>query len=621
MKIQERFLPLSKSEMISRGWSELDILLITGDAYVDHPSFGVALIGRLLEKSGYRVGIIAQPDWRGTKDFQIFGTKPPKLFIGITSGNLDSMVNNYTAAKKKRKTDVYSPGGQRGLRPDRALIVYANRVREVFGNIPIIIGGLEASLRRFAHYDYWQDKVRRSILLDSRADLLVYGMGEKQIIEIAENLENDIPVKYLTHLDGVTALTKSLDGLRDYVLLPSFAEVSSEKRKYALGFKQQYLEQNAFTGRTVVQQHGDRYVVQNPPAKPLTTHELDLLYQLPYTRKFHPKYEKAGGVPALAEVQFSIVTHRGCYGSCAFCALVQHQGKFIQSRSEQSILEEVRLLTKLDDFKGIIHDVGGPTANMYQTGCLRNGDRHCPQQTCLLPTACKNLEKDHGAYINLLRSIRQIPGVKRVFIRSGIRYDLLLADKSPDFLRELCAHHVSGQLKIAPEHVNSKVLGIMRKPRADVYFKFRQQYAEMNKKLGKKQYLVPYFISSHPGCGLQEMIQLAEHIKDLQYNPEQVQDFTPTPMTLATCIYHTGIDPLTGQSVYVPKTFKEKQMQRALLQFNDPKNYQLVKEALITAGRSDLIGNRPQALIPKKQPKHVSRKRKIKQHKQSDKKS
>lgn len=609
MNRPEKFLPMTKAEMNYQGWTELDILLITGDAYVDHPSFGIAILSRLLEAYGYRVGIIAQPDWRSKKDFLVFGKSPPKLFVGITSGNLDSMVNNYTAAKKKRKSDVYSPGGRGGLRPDRAVIVYANRVREVFGDIPIIIGGLEASLRRFAHYDYWQDQVRRSILVDSRADLLVYGMGEQQIIEIAENLENGISVEYLTHLDGVTAITKSLAGLRDYVKLPSFAEVSSDKKKYALSFKRQYEEQDAFSGRVVVQQHGDRFVVQNPPAQPLATDRLDRLYQLPYTKRSHPSYEKAGGVPALKEVKFSIVTHRGCYGACAFCALVQHQGKLIQSRSEESILEEVRQLTKLEDFKGVIHDVGGPTANMYQTGCSERGEKRCRRPTCLLPTACKNLQTEHSAYIRLLKSIRKIPGVKHVFIRSGIRYDLLLAAKETDFLHQLCAHHVSGQLKIAPEHINPQVLSVMRKPPAEVYYKFRQRYAKMSKTLSKEQYLIPYFISSHPGCGLTEMIQLAEHIRDLRYNPEQVQDFTPTPMTLATCIYYTGIDPLTNQKVYVPKSLEEKQMQRALLQFRDPKNYQLVKKALIKAGRKDLIGHHPQALIPPVKPKDVRQKR------------
>ncbi len=603
MKNRDKFLPINQADMTARGWDELDILLITGDAYVDDPSFGVALLSRLLETHGYKVGIIPQPDWRKTDDFEVFGEQPPRLFVGITSGNLDSMVNNYTAAKRKRKTDVYSPGGKGGQRPDRAVIVYTNRVREVFGNVPIIIGGLEASLRRFAHYDYWQDDVRRSILLDSRADLLVYGMGEKQIVEIAQNLENGIPIEYLTYLDGTTALVNSLDQFKDFAELPSFEEVSIDKRKYASAFKIQYQEQDPFKGRVVVQQHGDKYVVQNPPAKPLETYEIDHLYELPYVRDWHPIYDQQGGVPALKEVKFSIVTHRGCYGSCAFCALVQHQGKLIQSRSKESILREVKLLTTLPDFKGVIHDVGGPTANMYQTECSRKEAGHCGKRTCLYPATCKNLKTDHHDYIQLLREIRRVPGVKHVFIRSGIRYDLLLADTEHDFLRELCENHVSGQLKIAPEHVSPKVLQVMRKPPADVYFRFRKKYAEMNRKLNKRQYLVPYFISSHPGCGLDEMIQLAEHIRDLKYTPEQVQDFTPTPMTLATCMYYTGVDPLTGEEIYVPRTKEEKEMQRAILQYSNPGNYDLVKKALLQAGRDDLIGSSQKALIPAQKPR------------------
>lgn len=599
---RDNFLPIDSDDLKRRDWDELDILLITGDAYVDSPSFGIALIGRLLEAHGYRVGIIAQPDWRSTKDFEIFSTKPPRLFIGISSGNLDSMVNNYTAAKKRRKTDLYSPGGRGGNRPDRAVIVYTNRIREIYGNIPIVIGGLEASLRRFAHYDYWQDRIRRSILLDSRADLLVYGMGEKQILEIAESLANGIPIEHLNYLDGTTTVTKSLDNLTDFVELPSYDEVSSDQSKFALAFRLQYQEQDPYHGKVVVQQHGDRYVVQNPPAKPLESHELDRLYEYPYTREYHPIYQQEGGVPALKEVKFSIVTHRGCYGSCAFCALVQHQGKLIQSRSKESILKEVKALTKLDDFKGIIHDVGGPTANMYQTGCDRGEEGHCGNRTCLYPTPCNNLQKSHHKYIDLLRTIREVPGVKTVFIRSGIRYDLLMADKENDFLHELCKYHVSGQLKIAPEHVSSKVLKHMRKPGFKYYKKFRDDYEKLNKRLGKKQFLIPYFISSHPGSTLHEMIKLAEHIRDLKYTPEQVQDFTPTPMTLATCMYYTGIDPLTGEKVYVPRNNKEKEMQRALLQFRKPENYEIVKEALIKAERRDLIGDKSTCLISNRKP-------------------
>lgn len=599
---REDFLPMNKEDMHARGWDELDILLITGDAYVDHPSFGIALLGRLLEAYGYRVGIIAQPDWRSTDDFLAFGEKPPRLFVGIASGNLDSMVNHFTAAKHRRKHDVYSPGGEGGKRPDRAVIVYTNRMREIYGDVPIVIGGLEASLRRFAHYDYWQDSVRRSILLDSRADLLVFGMGEKQIIEIAQNLESGIPVQYLDYLDGTVALLNSKDQLQNYVELPSFQEVSSDKRKYAEAFKLQYREQDHFNGRTIIQKHGDQYIVQNRPAKPLEIHEMDRLYELPYTREYHLCYRQAGGVPALKEVKFSIVTHRGCYGSCSFCALVQHQGKVIQSRSKESVLREVKLLTKLPDFKGVIHDVGGPTANMYQTHCTRDGEGHCGKRTCLFPSPCKNLETSHSDYIDLLRAIRKVPGVNHVFIRSGIRYDLLMADNENDFLRELAKHHVSGQLKIAPEHVSPKVLRAMQKPAPDVYKKFRERYEKLNERLGKKQYLVPYFISSHPGCSMDEMVQLAEHIRDLKYNPEQVQDFTPTPMTLATCMYYTEMDPLTGKKVYVAKEPAEKQAQRALLQFRDPKNYDLVRDALIQARWDDLIGHGSRALIPERKP-------------------
>lgn len=602
MNTRNDFLPMNAEDMTARGWDELDILLITGDAYVDHPSFGISLLGRLLESHGYRVGIIAQPDWRSTDDFKAFGDRPPRLFVGVTSGNLDSMVNNFTAAKTRRKQDVYSPGGEGGKRPDRALIVYANRVREVFGNVPIIIGGIEASLRRFAHFDYWQDAVRRSILLDSKADILVYGMGEKQILAIAENLAGGVPVEYLDYIAGTTARLKSLEGLNNFVELPSFEEVSTDVEQYARAFKLQYDEQDAYRGRPVIQKHGDQYIIQNPPAMPLSMEEMDKLYELPFTREYHPAYEAAGGVPALQEVKFSIVTHRGCYGSCSFCALVQHQGKLIQSRSKESILREVRKLTEMPDFKGAIHDVGGPTANMYQTGCARGEEGHCGKRTCLYPSPCSNLNAGHRAYVELLREIRKVPGVNHVFIRSGVRYDLLMADTENDFLKELTQYHVSGQLKIAPEHVSPQVLRAMRKPSYEVYARFRKRYEDLNERLGRKQYLVPYFISSHPGCDLDAMIGLAEHIRDLKYNPEQVQDFTPTPMTVATCMYYTGIDPLTGKKIYVPKSPHEKRLQRALLQFRDPRNYELVREALEEAGRKDLIGYGPEALIPPMKP-------------------
>ena len=595
------FLPISKADMAKRGWEQLDFLFISGDAYVDHPSFGPAIICRILEKMGFKVGIISQPDWRSTNDFKKLGK--PKLGILVSAGNLDSMLNKFTAAKKFRSTDNYSPGGKPEMRPERATIVYCNRLREIWKKTPLIIGGIEASLRRFAHYDYWSDKVRRSILVDSRADLLVYGMGEKQIREIALKLSNGGDVSSLTDIKGTCFLTNSLEGIDNYELTPSMEEVVESKSKFAKAFKIQYQEQDSIRGKKVVQKSGDFYLVQNPPAQPLTTSEMDEIYDLPYQRTYHPSYKELGGVPAIEEIKFSIVGQRGCFGGCSFCALVSHQGRIIQSRSNDSIIKEAKLLTEMDDFKGYIHDVGGPTTNFRKPSCkgqLQHGT--CKNKQCLYPTPCNKLEADHKDYISLLRKLRALPKIKKVFIRSGIRYDYLLAAKD-NFLQELCEHHVSGQLKVAPEHVSHDVTKLMGKPGKDVYIKFAELFKKMNDKIGKKQYLVPYFMSSHPGANLKQAIEIAEFIRDLNYRPEQVQDFIPTPGSLSTCMYYTGINPLTNEKVYVAKGAYEKNMQRALLQYRDPKNYDLVYEALKRANRLDLVGFGKNCLIrPKQKP-------------------
>lgn len=592
------FLPVTLDDAKRRGWEELDVVLLSGDAYVDHPSFGTAVIGRVLEARGYRVGVIPQPDWTRLDDFKKLGK--PRLFFAISAGNLDSMLSNYTANKRRRREDAYSPGGKTGKRPDRATIVYTNRLREAFPGVPIIIGGIEASLRRFAHYDYWDNKIRRSILLDSRADLLIYGMGENQILAIAQGLQGGTRIEELNDIRGTVYWGKSFGEIKNYLELPSFEEVNEDKRKYAESFKLQYLEQDPVKGKTLIQKHGDQYVIQNPPAKLLNTEQMDFVYNLPYIRDYHPMYEEAGGVPAIREVKFSITSHRGCFGGCSFCSITHHQGKIIQSRSQESILKEVRLLTQMPDFKGIIHDVGGPTANFRITACKKQVDKGaCPGKDCLYPQPCKALEVDHSQYFNLLRAIRSVPKVKRVFIRSGVRYDYLLLDKSSDkFLEELCEYHVSGQLKVAPEHISKKVTDLMRKPGKKIYEEFKARYNKTNQKLGKRQYLVPYFIASHPGATLKEAVELAEYIRDMGYHPEQVQDFTPTPGSLATCMYYTELDPFTGQRVYVAKTQEERQMQRALMQFRDPKNHPLVYKALQRAGRLDLVGYGPKALIP-----------------------
>lgn len=606
------FLPVSKKDMKKRGWEYLDFVLITGDAYVDHPSFGAAIIGRLLESRGYKVGIIAQPSWKDVSDFQKLGK--PRLGFLITSGNIDSMVNHYTVAKKRRNQDAYSPGGRAGMRPDRAAIVYANRAREAYKDVPIILGGIEASLRRFAHYDYWDNKVRRSILLDSKADLIVYGMGENAIVEVAEALDNGIPINEITYVRGTVYKTKDKDRAYDYIVLPSYAEIVSSKEKYGDSFLIQYENTDAMSAKTLIEPYGDIYVVQNPPAMPLSQVELNHVYDLFYMRTYHPVYESQGGIPALQEVKFSIINNRGCFGSCSFCALTFHQGRVIQSRSHESIIHEAEVMTEDPEFKGYIHDVGGPTANFREAACEKQKNKGaCIKKQCLFPNPCKQLKIDHKDYLSLLRKLRNIPKVKKVFIRSGIRYDYLIYDKDESFFRELCQHHISGQLKVAPEHISSRVLQKMGKPNRQVYEKFVKRYYEINKDLGKDQFLVPYLMSSHPGSDIKAAIELAEYLRDLGYMPEQVQDFYPTPGTLSTCMYYTEMDPRTKEKVYVAKSPHEKAIQRALIQYKKPENYSLVLEALKIAGREDLIGYDKKCLIKPPQKKNTSLKKGQKQ--------
>ncbi len=582
--------------MEERGWETLDFVFISGDAYVDHPSFGPAILCRLLEKHGYRVGIIPQPDWHSTRDFARLGR--PRLAFLVSAGNMDSLLNQFTAAKKRRHEDAYSPGGEGGHRPARATIVYANRLRELYPEVPIIIGGIEASLRRFAHYDYWSDEVRRSILVDSMADLLVYGMGERALLEIAADLHQGVAVENIQDVAGTCFRVPGFDYVYDYLKLPSFAAVRAEKRAFAEAFRTAYLEQDPIRGRRLAQQNDEWCVVQNPPAKPLTETEMDEVYDLPYQRTYHPIYEKAGGVPAIKEVQFSLVSQRGCFGGCNFCAIISHEGRIIQRRSHASILREARLLTQLPGFKGYIHDVGGPTANFRRTSCdaqLVRGT--CRGKPCLSPEPCAHLVADHGDYLQLLRELRALPGVKKVFVRSGIRFDYLLLAKD-DFLEELCAHHVSGQLKIAPEHISDRVTRLMGKSNRAVYLEFVRRFRRVNEKLGKKQYLVPYFMSSHPGAELSDAIELAEFLRDMGYHPQQVQDFIPTPGTLSTCMWYTGLHPLTGEPVYSAKRPEEKRMQRALMQYWLPRNHAIVRRALRLAHREDLIGYGAHALVP-----------------------
>ena len=592
------FLPVSRDEMIERGWWWYDFLLVTGDAYVDHPSFGPAVIGRVLEAEGYRVAVLAQPDWHSCDDFLAFGR--PKLGVLIGAGNLDSMVAHYTAAKKRRSEDFYSPGKKAGLRPDRATIVYSNRAREAFGqDVPIIIGGLEASLRRFAHYDYWDDKVRRSILVDSGADMLVYGMGEYAEREIAKRLKKKIPVSQMTDIKGTAYLTHDASVCAfESVTLPSFADVCESKRFYADATRVEYAEHDPVRGRAMIQEHDGRYLVVNPPAMPLTTKELDFVAELPYAKTYHPMYEPMGGVPAIEEVRFSVIHNRGCFGGCNFCALAFHQGRMVTSRSHESVIREVTELTKLPDFKGYINDVGGPSANFRHHSCAKQAKYGmCADKRCLAPYPCKNLDADHSDYLALLRKLRAIPGIKKVFVRSGIRYDYMLEDKNNDFFAELVKYHISGQLKVAPEHCIDSVLDYMGKPHIDVYERFLEQYKKLNTKFSKEQYIVPYLMSSHPGSTLEDAVALAEYLNKMGRQPEQVQDFYPTPGTISTCMYYTGIDPTTMKSVYVARTPTEKAMQRALLQWKRPDKRKLVIEALKAAGREDLIGYGPECLV------------------------
>ena len=589
------FLPITQEDMKERGWDELDFIFVSGDAYVDHPSFGPAIITRLLEKHGYRVGIIAQPDWRSLKDFKRLGR--PRLAFLVSSGNMDSLLNKFTAAKRTRSEDAYSPGGHAGRRPERAVTVYTEQLRAAFHDVPIIIGGIEASLRRMAHYDYWSDSVRRSVLAESHADLLVYGMGEKAILEIAADLHQSIAVGNIQDVRGTCYRVPDFDYVYDYLKLPAYDEVAVSRKSFAEAFKLEYLEQDPIRGRRLAQQNGGSCIVQNPPALPLSEAEMDEVYDLPYQRTWHPVYDAAGGIPAIEEVQFSLVSHRGCFGGCNFCAIISHQGRIIQHRSHASLLREAKLLTQLPGFKGYIHDVGGPTANFRRTSCdaqLVRGT--CRGKPCLSPVPCTELIADHSDYIALLRELRAVPGVKKVFVRSGIRFDyLLLANDS--FLEELCRHHISGQLKIAPEHISERVTRLMGKSGREAYVEFAERFRRMNEKLGMKQYLVPYFMSSHPGSTLTEAIELAEFIRDLHYRPEQVQDFIPTPGTLSTCMYYSGINPLTGEKVYTAKTPHEKRRQRALLQYWEPRNSGIVREALTLAHRRDLIGYAKKCLV------------------------
>ena len=593
------FLPVSKDDMKKLKIDCLDFVFVTGDAYIDHSSFGHAIISRVLEAAGFTVGIIPQPDWQSCDSFKVLGR--PRLGFLVSSGNIDPMVNRYTVSKKVRSTDLYSPGGKIGMRPDRATIVYCNRIREAYGKkTPVIIGGIEASLRRFAHYDYWSDKVRRSILIDSGADLLIYGMGEHQIVEIAKLLDMGVPIGEIKSVPGTVYIEDSNGIFPDKsIKIPSFQEVSENKRLYAEAAKIQYEEQDAFRGRPIVQpDNEDKCIVQLPPSPPLTTEELDAVYELPYEGTYHPMYEKFGGVPAIAEVEFSITSSRGCFGACNFCTLAFHQGRTVTSRSHKSILLEAEAMTKKSNFKGYIHDVGGPTANFRSPSCkkqLKFGV--CKDKQCLYPSPCKNLEVSHSDYLELLRKLRKLPKVKKVFIRSGIRFDYLLADKDDSFFRELCAHHISGQLRVAPEHISDNVLKYMGKPSSEVYEKFMQKFERINKQSGKEQYVVPYLMSSHPGSTLKDAIKLARYLNQHKLNPEQVQDFYPTPGSISTCMYYTGIDPRTGKPVYVPTDYKEKQLQRALLQFKAPENYDKVLAALKKANRLDLVGYGPQCLI------------------------
>ncbi|MFQ6866195.1 YgiQ family radical SAM protein [Blautia sp.] len=593
----QNFLPVNAQEMKERGWDQVDFVYVTGDAYIDHSSFGAAIISRLLESRGFRIGIIPQPDWRKKESIQVFGE--PRLGFLVTAGNMDSMVNHYTVSKKHRHKDSYSPGGKMGLRPDMPTIVYSNLIRQTYKHTPIILGGIEASLRRLSHYDYWSNRVKRSVLLDSGADLISYGMGEHSIVEIAEALESGIPIEEITYIPGTVYKSKTLERAFEPILLPSFEKVQTDKKAYADSFAVQYKNTDPFTGKPLAESYGNRgYVIQNPPAKPLSQQEMDDVYDLPYTGRYHPMYNSQGGVPALEEVRFSLTSNRGCFGGCSFCALTFHQGRILQTRSHESIIKEAKHMTEDPAFKGYIHDVGGPTADFRQPSCKKQTTKGvCANRQCLFPKPCPNLTADHSDYISLLKKLRNIPKVKKVFIRSGVRFDYVMADKNKAFLRELVSHHISGQLRVAPEHVSDKVLYYMGKPSHSVYESFLKAYEKENQRTGQKQYAVPYFMSSHPGCTMKEAVKLAEYVRDLGFTPEQVQDFYPTPSTLSTCMYYTGIHPLTGEKVYVPRDPHEKSIQRALMQYKNPANRALVLEGLKTAGRMDLVGFGPKCLI------------------------
>ena len=602
--MERDFLPISRADMKRRGWEQCDFVYVIGDAYVDHPTFGHAIISRVLEDAGYKVGIISQPDWKDPESILALGE--PRLAFLVTGGNMDSMVNHYSVSKRRRKTDAFTPGGVIGKRPDHAAVVYCNLIRRTFPHKPIVVGGIEASLRRLAHYDYWSDSLKRSLLLDSQADLLLYGMGERSIVEVAEALDSGLDISDITYIRGSVYKTRSLESVYDALTLPSYEALCADRRTYAESFYKQYCNTDPFIAKRLAEPYEKEgcWVIQNPPQEPLTTEEMDHVYALPYMRTYHPSYEKAGGVPAIEEVKFSLTSNRGCFGGCSFCALTFHQGRIVQTRSHEAIIDEAKQVIQAPDFKGYIHDVGGPTANFRHPSCQKQLTKGvCPNRQCLFPTPCKNLQVDHRDYLELLRKLRALPGVKKVFIRSGIRFDYLLCDKDDTFLKEMVKHHISGQLKVAPEHVADPVLKMMGKPPNAVYQKFIAKYQRLNEKLGMKQYVVPYLMSSHPGSTLKEAVKLAEYLRDLGYMPEQVQDFYPTPSTISTVMYYTGLDPRTMEPVYVPTNPHEKAMQRALIQYRDPKNYALVREALEKAGRQDLIGFGKECLIRPYPPK------------------
>ena len=591
------FLPVNADDVKARNWSDIDFVYVTGDAYVDHPSFGVSIISRVLEAEGFRVAILSQPDFRSCEDFKRFGR--PRLGFLVTGGNIDSMVAHYTVSKKKRSYDYYTAGGKMGKRPDRAVIVYCNRIREAYGDVPIIIGGLEASLRRFAHYDYWDDRVRRSVLVDSRADILTYGMGENILVRLAKLLDKGVPVKKIRDVRGTVYLAKKGEPVHfDSVEVGDFDELKTDKRAYAKAFSIQYKNTDSIHGKAIIEYYGDKMLVQNPPMPPLEREELDRVYALPYARDYHPDYIAEGGVPAITEVKFSITHNRGCFGACNFCAIAFHQGRAVRSRSEQSVIKEAELIASMPDFKGYINDVGGPTANFRYPSCDKQAECGvCPGKKCLAPTPCKNLKVDHTEYAHMLREIEKIKGVKKVFVRSGIRFDYLILDEDDTFFRQLVTHHTSGQLKVAPEHCALNALTMMGKPPVEVFEKFKRKFFKLSEEAGLEQYLVPYLMSSHPGSTMKDAVDMALWLKQWGYSPEQVQDFYPTPGTISTVMYYTGIHPMTGKSVYVTTDYREKQLQRALLQYSRPENANLVREALKIAGREDLIGTGPECLV------------------------